>query len=238
MSETHEEFEQEELEQEESLQEEQTQQEPQYLTKDDLDAFKQEMLGVLRSQGSTKAEATKETNKLTAEQIQAFAQNPELMIQYIESKTQETQTTVSRKIEQERWDRKAYEDFPLLKKKGSDFEKLVIKEIEHLSHYGDMDRNSPRLLYVAARNANAQYSGKSQGSQAAKPNDTALSPSAKKSVKPQSKEDKEFFQKTQMLRANGYSEEKIKQMYERYTGAASVRKSEESGRIRRKVRLG
>lgn len=229
-----EDFETEDLEAQEDGSENTEHEQPQYLTKDDLNSFKQEMLEVFRSQGASKTEAKQETATFTEQQLQEFAQNPALLAQYVESKTKESETKLSRKLDTEKWDRKAEQEFPHLKEK--EFEKLVVEEIKNLVHYGDMDKNSPRLLYMAARNANSRYAKKSQGA-AVKSTDSALSPKGAKPSKAPSREDKEFLQRTQMLRANGWSEDRIKKAFDKYNSSTEVRKSEESGRIRRRTLL-
>jgi len=206
---------------------------PQYLTRDDLDSFKQEMLQALKSQGSTAKEAKQETASFTEAQLAEFAQNPALLATYVAEKNKETETRLSNKLETEKWDRKAEKEFPHLKEK--DFEKLVVEEIRDLVNYGDMKKDSPRLLYMAARNANSRYAKKSQTQ--VKPNDSAIPAKGAKASKTPTREDKDFQQKTQLLRMRGYSEDRIKKIVERYENTTEVRKSEESGRIRRRTFL-
>lgn len=161
-------------------------------------------------------EATKPKSiQLTPEQIAAFKDRPDLMMEFVQAKVDESTKQVASSLSQDRWDRKAYDEFPALKSDAK-FRKLVEQEIRSLVSEGGLSATSPSLLHTAARIAAASYQPKSQNA-GTKPNTSAL-PSLKKKPMNASgaQESKEFEQQTRFLRMAGHSEDKIKKMFEKH----------------------
>jgi len=232
-------FEQEELEEqiesyeEDSNQEEETKVDPNSARLEKLEG----MISQLLSGSQQNAQPRNETKglTLTQDQIAALKDNPQALLALIEEKTNQTVNSVNLTLQQDRWDSKAKDDFPALKS-DSKFKELVKQEVQELVSNGDMTKDSPRLLYVAAKIASSKYQAKNPES-AKKADTSALRPGAKKpNTAPTEKQRSEFAQKTQILRSAGYSEEKIKSMLEKYEKSTQTVKTR-SGLTRRFTQL-
>jgi transcriptional regulator of heat shock response len=190
------------------------------------------MLSQLLTSQAPKEEPKKERMSFSKEQLAALKDNPELMVQFIEEKTNSAIQGVSKQVETQRWDEKAEKDFPALTY-DKKFQEAVTKKIQELVQFGKVPKDSPTLLYTAAELAAAKYQPKTQ-SEPKKTDTSALKPGAKKPVNvPNEKLKQEFEQKTYLLRAAGYPEDKIKKMLEKYE-SSGVERTTRSG-LRRRV---
>lgn len=165
---------------------------------------------------SAPAETAKPKNiQLSPEQIAAFKDRPDLMMEFVQAKVEESTKQVASTLSQDRWDRKAYDEYPALKN-DQKFRKLVEQEIRSLVSEGGLSAASPSLLHTAARIAASSYQSKSQNA-GTKPNTSALSSLKKKPMNASgAAESQEYEQRTRFLRMAGHSEEKIKKMFERH----------------------
>jgi hypothetical protein len=229
-------FEQEELEDQVDSQDGDNQEEQE---ENPLNQRLDQLESMIRSLASSNAprneEPKKERTALTKEQLATLRDNPELLLNFIEEKTNNAVQGVSQKVETQRWDEKAEKDFPALRS-DKKFQELVTKKIQELVSFGRVPKDSPTLLYTAAELASAKYQPKSQ-EQARKQDTSALRPNGKKpNTAPTDKLKAEFEQKTYLLKAAGYPEDKIKKMLERYEATGTERVSR-SGLRRRMTQL-
>jgi hypothetical protein len=228
-------FEQEELEEQIEGQEDQDQEEQENPLNQRLDQLESMIRSLASSNAPKYEEPKKERISLTKEQLTALKDNPELLLNFIEEKTNSAVQGVSKQVETQRWDEKAEKDFPALRS-DKKFQELVTKKIQELVSFGRVPKDSPTLLYTAAELAAAKYQPKSQ-EQAKKQDTSALRPGSKKpNTMPTDKAKAEFEQKTYLLKAAGYPEEKIKKMLERYEKTGTERVSR-SGLRRRMTQL-
>lgn len=110
----------------------------------------------------TKSKASPEPVKkpaLTEEQFQELLQkNPKAAIEMsvsglVDDRARDIETRLTRENQKNYWDEKAKNDFPL--DKDSEFQKAVRQHVQELVSAGDMSRESPRLIYTAAKLAAA-----------------------------------------------------------------------------------
>lgn len=166
------------------------------------------MSAMIASMNKQPAEAPKPAFKLTPEQAEAFKDNPALLVEFVQQQSQASEQAIAKQMQRQHWDNRANADFPM---KDKEFQKHVVKEIESLISSGDMTKESPSLVYNAAKMALASYKPKDGGSVKKGAGDSSLPPRGAGTAKPAAnaeKEKKESQMRT-FLRLADWSEEKI-----------------------------
>jgi hypothetical protein len=131
---------------------------PQYVTKEDLDTFQQQLLQVLQRKPEA---AVVEKPKLTAEQLAALAASPEKLADFVQSQIASATGKVTQDMRKDKWDAQAYAEFPALKT-DKKFVQETTKKIQELVSTGEYDKDNPLLVYRAAQLASLNYKPQQQ----------------------------------------------------------------------------
>lgn len=136
------------------------------------------LLAMNAAKGNESASTVDTKPKLTKEQLKALQENPEMLVEILDSHAKKVTQDVQGQLQQSHWDTKAYKDFPSLNN-DKKFESLVTKEIQTLVATGAMSKDHPQLLYHAARLASANYKPASGGNSQVKRPQNAMAPNSR-----------------------------------------------------------
>jgi len=125
-----------------------------------------QLMGKLDILTTKQVEAPKSKQYTEAEFKKLWEDNPQEALNYsiesiveskLSSKVKPTIDSVLTKTQKEKWDDKAEKDFPFFNDK--EFNNLIKEELSELLDSG-LSKDSPKLLYTAAKMATARYSKK------------------------------------------------------------------------------
>lgn len=165
----------------------------------------------------TQSKPAEEKKSLAPEEFKKLLDsNPQEAIQIalsqnIEMKTREIETKLTSKQQTQYWDTKAEADFPLMGKDKS-FMETVKNEIKELVD-GGMNKDSPKLVYTAAKYAALKYKGSENAKKESNGTMSSEAPNTVKKTNDSKGLPKNFDKLSRMFGLNDKAKERVKENF-------------------------
>lgn len=147
-----------------------------------------ELLEHIRSFSAQKEQ--KPQAELSPEQVQRLSADPANLARFISDSTEKATSKVRSEIEKERWDEKAFSNYPMLQN-DQKFRQEVKRQMQELISGREYTKDSPKLLFRAAQLAGAKFGdGNVNKTTHSSSKETSMAPSSAKIVSSSSSKSK------------------------------------------------